>query len=359
MNADVERCEVQAEHLRAHDHVGKPSFGNPAPAMRAQCGLERAEIDEQRVSVRVAVVCEPTPDAHQLGAVRLGRVGRELWRRTDEVRGHPPRLAEPADLTLVQLAREQASALERLLDGGGAGVRVAVHVAADPGAEAERNHDARQVAPKLPGQLRHGVPEARLEEPQPVPDLVNDARPPCADLVGLPEDRDLLGERVLDLRRARGRESRVVEFAQEGDNPSVSSEHGPACRLGRVSRHNRRDVGGGERGRELVIADPGRPQSLDRVAQRLERNATLVLVLAPATQPVMLFGDVRELEEEREGPQYRALRRNVEPSDSRRKLFRWPRTTTDASRERADPFFQFEELRPLLLYEHAPEQIAE
>ena len=40
------------------------------------------------------------------------------------------------------------------------------------------------------------VEQALLEEPEAVPDLVDDARPPRPHLVGLPERRDLLGERV-------------------------------------------------------------------------------------------------------------------------------------------------------------------
>ena len=47
-------------------------------------------------------------------------------------------------------------------------------------------------SPQLAHEPRQRLPEARLDEPEPVPDLVDDARPPRADLVRLPEDRHLL-----------------------------------------------------------------------------------------------------------------------------------------------------------------------
>ena len=72
----------------------------------------------------------------------------------------------------------------------------------------------------------------------------------------------------------------------------------------------------------------------------------------------MLLGDVDELEEERERPQHRALPLGPERRD---------RVAESASRaararvagERADPLLVVEELLPLLLDEHAPEQVAE
>ena len=302
VNPDVERREMQPEHLGAHDHVRKRTVRDPLPAMCTQRGLERAEIAEQRPPVRVAVVGEPPPDPHQLDAVRLGHVGLQFGCRTDEVGGHPPGLAETTDLALEELPREQARTLQRLVDRLGAGIRVAVHVTADPRAEAEGNGDTRQISTKPAGELRHGVPEARLEEPQAMADLVHDQRTSVADLVRLPEDRDLLGERVLDLCGARRRQRRVVQLAQERDDSPVGGEHRPTRGLGRVRGDDRRDVRSRERRLELVVADPGAAQALDRVLERLPRHAALVLVLAPAPEPVVLLGDVRELEEERERP---------------------------------------------------------
>ena len=60
-----------------------------------------------------------------------------------------------------------------------------------------------------------GVPQALLEEPQPLADLVDDPRSRRAHLVGLPEDRDLLGQRLLDPGTLPGRESRVVEVGEK------------------------------------------------------------------------------------------------------------------------------------------------
>src|SRR5206468_12811584 len=91
--------------------------------------------------------------------------------------------------------RERPCALERLHDGVRARVRVPVEVAADPGPEAERR--PTRVGPRcssaqLREQTRRRAPEALLDEPVPIADLVDDARALRAHLVRLPEDRDLL-----------------------------------------------------------------------------------------------------------------------------------------------------------------------
>ena len=67
-----------------------------------------------------------------------------------------------------------------------------------------------------------GVEQALLEEPEPVPDLVADAWPLAAHLVGLPEDRDLLGESRLELGPFRLRQIGVVEAGQEPGDPHMA-----------------------------------------------------------------------------------------------------------------------------------------
>ena len=96
----------------------------------------------------------------------------------------------------------------------------------------------------------------------------------------------------------------------------------------------------------------------ERRRQRLGRHASLVLILAAAADAVMLLRDVDELEEEREGAHDRALA--LEPESGDRVAQRLARATLRAPRARAaDALLVVEQRRPLLLHEHAPEQVAE
>ena len=67
----------------------------------------------------------------------------------------------------------------------------------------QRGRRVGQRAPVVGEQLLGRVDEALLEEPVAVADLVDDARPPRAHLVGLPVRGDLRGERRLDRRAPR------------------------------------------------------------------------------------------------------------------------------------------------------------
>src|SRR6201999_2359228 len=117
----------------------------------------------------------------------------------DDVRRHAPRTGKPAEVATDQLTGAHAGELERRLDRLGSGGRGAVEGAADPGAEAKGGARRRRaVAFELRQHARCGIPQALLEEPEQLPDLVDDLRSPRTDLVGLPEDRDLLRESFVD-----------------------------------------------------------------------------------------------------------------------------------------------------------------
>src|SRR6185369_8223703 len=111
----------------------------------------------------------------------------------------------------VQVTRELARTLECVRDRLRPDIRVAVEVAPDPGAEAQRLARPREPAHQGALELRNRIPEALLEEPQPLPDLVHDPRPLGADLVRLPEQRDLLRKRVLEPLALREGRALVVE----------------------------------------------------------------------------------------------------------------------------------------------------
>ena len=136
-------------------------------------------------------------------------------------------------------------------------------------------------------------------------------------------------------------------------------EHGAARGLGRMGREHELDP---QAARPPPAASasstPPRVELREGVGERLARNAPLGLVLAAPADPVVLLGDVDELEEERERSQHGGLALEAEPGD------RVAERDARASRaciagERANPLLVVEELLALLLDEHAPEQIAE
>ena len=83
-----------------------------------------------------------------------------------------------------------------------------------------------------------------------------------------------------------------------------------------------------------------------------------MLVGAPAPQPVVLLGDVRELEEDAERPQHDGLALERKRRDRLLERLALPAAARPA-RERADPLDEVEYFLPLLLDEHAPEEVAE
>ena len=87
----------------------------------------------------------------------------------------------------------------------------------------------------------------------------------------------------------------------------MSLEDRAAARLGRV-RGQHGPYLEPRRGREkLIVADPGLSQARDRIGERLARHPALVLVLTAPPQTVVLLGDVRELEKDRERAQHCSL----------------------------------------------------
>ena len=358
VNAQVERGHVQSEDLYPRAEVGECAVGDTSGAVRAERGIDAGQVVRELVGVSVLVGGEPLPDSNELGAVRLVARRIQLRDRPDELRGHSPRGAEQPHVAPQEVAGERPRALERVDDRVRAGVRVSVHVAADPGAEPKRRRRSRDRLAQLAHEPRQRLPQARLDEPQPVADLVDDARPPRAHLVRLPEDRHLLRDLLANAPLGRVRQLRIVEPAQRRREALVRLEDRAAARLGRMRGEHRPHLEPRCRREELVVADTRVAQSCDRIGERLARHAALVLVLAAAAQAMVLLGDVRELEEDREGPQHGGLLVEREGADGLlelRALARFARVTC----EPADLFLQHEQLFAFLLDEDVSQHVAE
>ena len=346
---------MQAEHLDAApgDRRGRRRRRGPRRAREAW-RRSRVEI-ARRAPRRRAYSSAASRSQIRTSAARYGSSLVESSSGTgpDELGGHAPRGAERAHVAAQEVARERPGALERVDDRLRAGVRVAVHVAADPGAEPQRGRRARD-----------RVVAAR-------------ARAAAAPATGWPRrTRARCGS-----RRRRAAAATAPRPSARGSSPpprsapgraAASSAAAPGRRAGAAPSPAAGAPGGSSggvasvgcavstgpdlepRGRraQLVVADPGLAQARDRIGERLARHPALVLVLPPASQPVVLLGDVRELEEERERPQHRGLPLEVEAADRLLELRAIARLTRVAG-EAADPLLQLEQLLALLLDEHA------
>ncbi len=222
---------MEAEDADPGAQVGESAVGDPFAPVGAEDRVEPVEVGEQLGAVRVGVVGEAPPDLDEPCPKRLV-LTPQLGHRSDDRGRHAPRGAERRQLVADELANERPCPLERVLDRVRPRVRIAVQVAADPGAEAKRHRAVVDTPAERAGDPRNRVPEALLEEPEAAPDLVDDLRAPRAHLVGLPEDRDLLRQRLLDPRAAGGRDRNVVELGEEPGDPPVGLQHRPARRLG-------------------------------------------------------------------------------------------------------------------------------
>ena len=223
VQTDVELRDVETERL---DHALQPRHASLCDAMatvRLQAAADHRQIVEQLVCGRVAVVPEPPPHEGELAPVRLecvpgadlGCVSRQLAlvprERRVELGGDRDQRARSSDLdrerahlVAVTSERERPGSVERLVDRGRPGARVAVHVAADPRPERERRRRSGQALAPDAQQLGRRVEQAVLEEPERVADLVRDPEAVMPHLVGLPEKRHLFCNAVLGLRPLRG-----------------------------------------------------------------------------------------------------------------------------------------------------------
>ena len=163
VNTYIELREVEPEQLDAAAQRGERAVGDPGAAVRTQAAVEHVEVLDEARNRRIRVVVEAPPDERQLSPVRLveilladrtrvlGQLPLVAGDRVQQLlvdRRQPRRDAglrcEAPHVVAVAPEHEPPRALERLADRVGARVRVAVGIAADPGAEAERRRRARQ-----------------------------------------------------------------------------------------------------------------------------------------------------------------------------------------------------------------------
>ena len=354
------------EHRVAHQRQVAQQLGEPevvaAGAVREPvAGALETDADEAELEAVGLLGVEP-PDRGVGDRQRLGVGGQRLLQllgHVDDARGGAHLGEQLLDLA-DQLAQPevvlQAEHLQRHLRGD---ERVAVAVAAGPRAEAQRSGVSGQLdadGAELVLQLLHQAGDDVLGDLGEVvergPRLVGGLRLGDAQLVGLPQQVDQLGEATLGARVVTGAAARVLGGGDRRGDLAQQPQHGAARGLGGV---------GGEDGAVLHPAEhlgqQRRAQAAlverlaDTACRRGQRPLAVLGHLLPAVQ---LLGDVHELEVRRERPRQGDGRRVVLAAQQRVQV-----TVVGVARELADLLDQRERLRTLVPADRLPEQAAE
>ncbi len=317
--AHLEGSQVEPERLHLPAQVLQRTVGHPPqPVVRERLG-QLGQLGDQRLRPFVASPLrtrqggqvgprpvEPLGDgaqaapvglpreaplelAHRLGkVVRIGEeAARDRGRRRSVARlrrevDHEPRgSGSVAVQDVVGLDPER---FERRL-GGHEGMAVAV--ATDPGAPAEKRRHARRPGPGAPGVGGGGPPgqaggqpverrveravepgrgreERRVEEHERRAHLVERRRPLLAEVGRAPQDGDLLAQPPPQLGVTGRGEARVVQIVEQGVDAAKGKEDGtPSC-LSRMSGEHGRDAELGDPWRDGVEVVAGRAEAHDR-----------------------------------------------------------------------------------------------
>ena len=328
-------AQVEAHQGHSEGRDAPLQIEQPAPRLQAVTGLlERAAAEgeglgqlfngHQRRHRAALAPFEPVFDraqrrrqllAHltQQQAIRLVGVAHAC----DELvaaRLHRQLEAQRVDLAQVQAgglpAREQA-------DGRGdrrGHRRVAVAIAADPGAEGERGLIGRQPAAGVldqrgverPEKLRHRVPQRLFEDRHARSRFVDRRWPPLPHLAGFPRSGNLDAQRVEQLVVLGRRQVGAIALVEQVRDAFELLHQRPARDLGRVRREDQLDAQAADGLVQAVRGDAGGDQPAERLVTRpdLRRRALVALVVAAASDAMVLLGDVGQVEEVREGARH-------------------------------------------------------
>ncbi len=157
--------------------------------------------------------------------------------------------------------------------------------------------------------------------------------------------------RLLGVAPLGRREPCVVELHELRLDADVGEQHRSARRLGRVRGQHELDRRAARALGELVVRD--RCELPEGVLERFSRDAAVARVLAAPSEPMVLLGEVRELEVEPERPEHERLRLGLEVAQQLRA--RDASVAAGLSGRVPDPLDQLEQPRALLLDEHVSE----
>ena len=332
--AQVQRCHMEAEAARAPQQAPQRQATGMVAAVGRQAGLDQLQVGEEFIDGAVGVArVRIQPRRHQLQqlavrhvllprAQRSGSLGHgvavrgqaflDITADTGAVAGlgqHPSQRPQ-----LVAVLRQHLRALrgERRLDGVGAHVGIAIHVAAHPGAEAQH---VGQFDALAPGRLhriaedlveRRQHPEQHAQVVANVVDLVGHRGPPRRRLGGLPGGGQRLADARLVAQPLLGRAGAVdVRHQPVHDHLLLGQQRTPDG-LGRVGGEHRLHPRPGQQRLQLVQGHAIGVQRRQHRFQSARLGAVVAaLVLAPAADAVHPLGQVDGPEPGRERPHQR------------------------------------------------------
>ncbi len=195
--------------------------------------------------------------------------------------------------------------LEHLEGDVGCDVRVAVAVAADPGAEVQGTGRRRHGDPESLDLVVHLVEEIACDVAEDLVEVV-DHRAGLVDwrrtfspqLVGLPHQVDELGEAPLDTSPVGLRDPGIRPFHEELGDASRLGQDRTASRFGRMCREHGSELETVDHSGDDVVIDTRLEDPIDRSCDPAPPRA---LPGSLFVEPVRLLGHVGELEEGRKG----------------------------------------------------------
>ena len=226
---EVERRPREPEHVEVPPKRGQPAVGDHV-SLRWREGSSRsgrARPAARRPSGSRRRRAAPRSPSAAVGTARSGcgrRAGRPRRRG-----GRPPPASSTCPMSAASARTSRRSSSRTSAEPRSTASRTVSAPAfgfpsrSPPIQVPNLSGSARQVLPPDGQEVGCGVPEAVLEEPERLPDLVHDARPVRANLVGLPEDRDLLCQRHLPFSPLGGREPGVVQPVEQLRDPRGAS----------------------------------------------------------------------------------------------------------------------------------------
>ena len=399
---------MEAEHLDRADQRLQARRGQQAAVLLAERVVDGAQVGQELLGRGVGVLRrhrvarglaarelaqrgrEPRIDAGQRAAIGLvlavlAGVGRTLGQRLhldrDVDQGGRERqfAAQVVHLGEVVAQRQLGLAAQRVLEGLGRDVGVAVAVAADPLAHAQEGRDRGRLAALRQRLLEVGIDardlaqEGGLVVAQRVLDLVGHGELGEAQQARLPQLRDA----DADLRLVVGefeRRQRVgaagigllaqadlVARGQQQRDGALGVEDALALHLGRVRGEHRRQVAVGQRGHDLVGLHAGLADARQRGLQVAVGAFAGALGLGAAADQVAVFRQVGQVAEVAEGADHahglgrgQALEQVLE-----RAVGGLVGIAAEGHRQRADLLHQFIALLALLLPDHIAEDAAQ
>ena len=368
----IQRVQVEAEGGHGRAQAREPVIGDNRAAVRTQRVVDAVQVGEQ---FRGVSVWSMLVDAHLLPRQRRARRRNAV---PDPVHGAAVGLVHAGLGGVVggvgelgKLCRAGGIAVRQgkfALQGGqfvqvvcqrcvgglaggvgqrfGVDVRVAVVVAADPGARAKDRGECRDGPGGVGKQLLDGAVELRdlLEQRELVVaqadvNLVFEARARDADEGGLPQQ----GHAQLHLALDRLGVRTGVKLAEQAFDACLGVEDGAPARLGGVRGEHRRDLRAGDQFGDPICAHPTVVQVRERVAQR-HRGGDLLVV-----QVLDEVGQQREVAK-RAGDQVHV--RDVQLAEHGEQVIRGGVAVRDVEGGAAGGFNQVEDFLALLFGDH-------